>query len=610
MRIDVGAIGQDLSREISSTMATFLSEQGEALRQIIATTQTQQAAERQALSAVVADVKGELRRVLEQTEKFHQQALGIALAHARAGLMPAVPNELAALKEELSRQGITMDQVGAVAGVHRTYVCNVLAGRSTSAPVLAAIAKLLKTETAASSGVDLVARATALGWSQNELGRRAGVNNSTLSKALRGLATSAPALEAAERVIAEAEQGLRKAENDPARLKAAARRLGITHAEIAAEAAKTSAHGGVGITSVSKTLSGTSKSSHVIAAVQRLIEQAKPEPAVEVEQIAATREAALVTSGHTKADVMRLAGVSERMVYFWYRGEKSSTKIAAAHRALTGAAATSVSKPPVLLPQRVGAGHPALAQRLRELGIAQAEVAQAMGCSRSLVTFVLMGHTAGGRGINTAVVRAAERLIAQASGGVVPTAPAASMREERRLTRRDGRPSGRAGSWRSTGERSSGPQPRTHRVWKRGASTSSSPPPASACNASRAPRGSRSPTSAERCRGAVRARRWWRPRSGCSLPRGDVGRGARDEECFRISGELGELVYRSSRGGRVMAAARLRALLLLLAIGLMGCATTPVRLRHPETGHTVQCGPYRRLIVKRGYERLPSEGGS
>jgi len=33
------------------------------------------AAERQALSAVVADVKGELRRVLEQTEKFHQQAL-------------------------------------------------------------------------------------------------------------------------------------------------------------------------------------------------------------------------------------------------------------------------------------------------------------------------------------------------------------------------------------------------------------------------------------------------------------------------------------------------------------------------------------------------------
>ncbi len=47
------------------------------------------------------------------------------------------------------------------------------------------------------------------------------------------------------------------------------------------------------------------------------------------------RHAELRASGHTKADVQRLARVSERMVYFWYRGEKSSAKVAAAHRTLT-----------------------------------------------------------------------------------------------------------------------------------------------------------------------------------------------------------------------------------------------------------------------------------
>ncbi len=47
------------------------------------------------------------------------------------------------------------------------------------------------------------------------------------------------------------------------------------------------------------------------------------------------RQQALRASGHTKADVRRLAGVSERMIYFWYRGEKASSKIAQAHRVLT-----------------------------------------------------------------------------------------------------------------------------------------------------------------------------------------------------------------------------------------------------------------------------------
>ena len=48
------------------------------------------------------------------------------------------------------------------------------------------------------------------------------------------------------------------------------------------------------------------------------------------------RKKEIDTSPHSKADVMRLAGVSERMIYFWYRGEKSSAKVAHAHRALTG----------------------------------------------------------------------------------------------------------------------------------------------------------------------------------------------------------------------------------------------------------------------------------
>ena len=48
------------------------------------------------------------------------------------------------------------------------------------------------------------------------------------------------------------------------------------------------------------------------------------------------RRKELAASPHSKADVMRLARVSERMIYFWYRGEKTSAKVAAAHAALTG----------------------------------------------------------------------------------------------------------------------------------------------------------------------------------------------------------------------------------------------------------------------------------
>lgn len=50
------------------------------------------------------------------------------------------------------------------------------------------------------------------------------------------------------------------------------------------------------------------------------------------------RVRALRAAGQTKAAVQRLSGVSERMVYFWYRGERTSAKVERAHRILTGTA--------------------------------------------------------------------------------------------------------------------------------------------------------------------------------------------------------------------------------------------------------------------------------
>lgn len=49
----------------------------------------------------------------------------------------------------------------------------------------------------------------------------------------------------------------------------------------------------------------------------------------------AQRRAEIAASPHSKADVMRLAGVSERAVYKFYDGTMNSKKIAAAHAALT-----------------------------------------------------------------------------------------------------------------------------------------------------------------------------------------------------------------------------------------------------------------------------------
>jgi len=50
---------------------------------------------------------------------------------------------LARLKRDLKRLGITQDRVAAQAGVTRTHVSHVLAGRFTSAPVLDTARRLL-----------------------------------------------------------------------------------------------------------------------------------------------------------------------------------------------------------------------------------------------------------------------------------------------------------------------------------------------------------------------------------------------------------------------------------------------------------------------------------
>ena len=42
----------------------------------------------------------------------------------------------------------------------------------------------------------------------------------------------------------------------------------------------------------------------------------------------------LRASGQTKAAVQRFAKVSERMVYLWYRGERTSARVQAAHDAV------------------------------------------------------------------------------------------------------------------------------------------------------------------------------------------------------------------------------------------------------------------------------------
>ena len=66
--------------------------------------------------------------------------------------------------------------------------------------------------------------------------------------------------------------------------------------------------------------------------------------------------------------------------------------------------------------------------------------------------------------------------------------------------------------------------------------------------------------------------------------------------------------------------------LMVIALGLAACTTTPVHLKHQETGKVVQCGPFRQGgptgavaaamheakciddFKEQGYVRVPSSG--
>lgn len=72
-----------------------------------------------------------------------------------------------------------------------------------------------------------------------------------------------------------------------ARLARARRRYGITLAAVAAEAVKTSRRGSVGIPTVSRALSGDTKSANVVATLKRLIAEAKAQAAPGEQQGAA-----------------------------------------------------------------------------------------------------------------------------------------------------------------------------------------------------------------------------------------------------------------------------------------------------------------------------------
>jgi len=207
------------------------------------------------------------------------------------------------------------------------------------------------------------------------------------------------------------------------------------------------------------------------------------------------------------------------------------------------------------------------------------------------------GRTAGSRGINTRRA-AAERLVAQRRAVWCRTPAASTMREERaagngrsstsaaaagaagsgpRLTRRDGRPSGRAGSWRSTGE-DRADLSRAHIACESPALTSSSPPPRQHATR-RARRAALALHVSRRYRGTVRAARWWRPRSGA--------------RCLATTSEgtpVTTSVFASRRGPLFLLAA-------LTAIGLLDaqhrqsvCAT-----RRRATPCSV--GPSRRLVI-------------
>jgi len=248
--------------------------------------------------------------------------------------------------------------------------------------------------------------------------------------------------------------GSTKGEDDPAHLKAAARRLGITPRRIAAEAAKTSP----AARSVSRPFRRRFRHQQ-----EQHVHRRRPSDSSSKRDGGRRRrlKPAQSRKQHSSRAVIASRGAAARgrlgaNDLFLVPGEKTSAKIAAAHRALTGAA-TSVREAAGGVPQRVGAGHPALAQHCGTRDRARRDRAGRGMLARTRVALPSWAARAGSRGINTAVVRAADALVAQGDGRWVPTparrpcvrssagtggarrAAAACPAGAGQLTRRDGR---------------------------------------------------------------------------------------------------------------------------------------------------------------------------
>jgi len=137
------------------------------------------------------------------------------------GARPAHYPQQQDLKALLKQHGITQATLAGYAGVTRTMVVNLLAGRTSSIRVHEAAQRLLSVRT----------RLTELGWSQGELARRIGKNPGLVSRVIRGEITSGPIWEAIEQVTAH--EGGR---HDTLERKAALKATGHSYYDLARQA--------------------------------------------------------------------------------------------------------------------------------------------------------------------------------------------------------------------------------------------------------------------------------------------------------------------------------------------------------------------------------------
>jgi hypothetical protein len=135
-----------------------------------------------------------------------------------------------------------------------------------------------------------------------------------------------------------------------------------------------------------------------------------------------TQHQLATVTGRTDTHISRVLSGTSRSAYIVKAAEVLIAE--ASRKGTPGPLPAAVVVPPGV--GRLGVAHPALAERLRQAGITHATIAAAVPCSRPLVAQVLNGRTAERRGITTAVVPTAERLLAETTGEQPPERPAPS----------------------------------------------------------------------------------------------------------------------------------------------------------------------------------------